>query len=168
MEEHASSHEEDVCIGENQKTMYDTSSELTDEVDDTGALDGYTFDESTKDEDATYDDDHMFQSIYDEEPTSFTVHDAYGEGSPSVIALTRDEDSTPYVIYDANDDEEMIVPQQSLEDQLLVKEEQIVQVLTRADGTHKLIKDLMWKAQMEERQKGVADGITSAQLNNIK
>jgi hypothetical protein len=50
----------------------------------------------------------------------------------------------------------------------LVKEEQIVQVLTRADGTHKLIKDLMWKAQMEERQKGVADGITSAQLRIIK
>jgi hypothetical protein len=50
----------------------------------------------------------------------------------------------------------------------LVKEEQIVQVLTRVDGTHKLIKYLMWKAQMEERQKGVADGITSAQLCIIK
>jgi hypothetical protein len=50
----------------------------------------------------------------------------------------------------------------------LVKEEHIVQVLTRADDTHKFIEDLMWKAQMEERQKGVADGITSAQLCIIK
>jgi hypothetical protein len=43
-----------------------------------------------------------------------------------------------------------------------------VQVLTRADGTHKPIKDRMWKAQMEERQKDVAYGITSAQLRIIK
>jgi hypothetical protein len=50
----------------------------------------------------------------------------------------------------------------------LVKEEHIVQVLTRADGTHKFIEDLMWKVQIEERQKGVADGITSAQLHIIK
>jgi hypothetical protein len=57
---------------------------------------------------------------------------------------------------------------QGLEDRLLVKGEKIVQVLTRADGTHKFIEDLMWKAQMEERQKGVADGITSAQLHIIK
>jgi hypothetical protein len=85
-----------------------------------------------------------------------------------MIAPMHDEDSTPYLIYDVDDEEDVIVPRQGLEDQLLVKEEQIVQVLTREDGTHKFIEDLMWKAQMEERQKGVADGITSAQLCIIK
>jgi len=44
-------------------------------------LDGYTSDESTKDEDATSYDDYMFQSIDVEDPTSFTVYDAYDEGS---------------------------------------------------------------------------------------
>jgi hypothetical protein len=50
----------------------------------------------------------------------------------------------------------------------LVKEEQIVQVLTRADGTHKFVEDLMWKVQIKERQKVVAYGITSSQLRIIK
>jgi hypothetical protein len=34
VEEHASSHVEDVCIEEDQTTTYDTPSELTDEADD--------------------------------------------------------------------------------------------------------------------------------------
>jgi hypothetical protein len=58
----------------------------------------------------------------------------YGEGITSVIALLIDEDSIPYLSYDVDDDEDVIVPQQGLEDQLLVKEKKIVQVLTRADG----------------------------------
>jgi hypothetical protein len=57
---------------------------------------------------------------------------------------------------------------QDLKDQLLVIKEQIVQVLTRADGAHRFIEDLIWKTQMEERQKGVASGVTSAQLCIIK
>jgi hypothetical protein len=40
-------------------------------------------------------------------------------------------------------------------------------VLTRANGVHKFIEDIMWKTQMEERQKRVAGGITSAQLRII-
>jgi hypothetical protein len=79
VEEHASSHEEDVCIEEDQTIAYETSSELSDEVDDTSVLDGYTSDESTKDEDATSYDDHMFQSTDVEDPTSFTMHDTYDE-----------------------------------------------------------------------------------------
>jgi hypothetical protein len=55
-----------------------------------------------------------------------------------------------------------------LKDQLLVTEEQIVQVLTRENGAHKFIEDLMLKTRMEERQKGVAKGVTSAQLHIIK
>jgi hypothetical protein len=55
-----------------------------------------------------------------------------------------------------------------LENRLLVTEEKIVQVLTRVDGAHKFIEDLMWKTQMEERQKGIADGVTSTQLCIIK
>jgi hypothetical protein len=57
---------------------------------------------------------------------------------------------------------------QGLEDQLLVKKEQIVQVLTRENGAHRFIEDLIWKTQMEERQKGVAGGVTSDQLHIIK
>jgi hypothetical protein len=53
-----------------------------------------------------------------------------------------------------------------LEDQLLVIEEQIVQVLTREDGAHRFIEALIWKTQMEERQKGVASGVTSAIVHN--
>jgi hypothetical protein len=40
--------------------------------------------------------------------------------------------------------------------------------LTRADGAHKFIEDLMWKMQMEERKKGIADGVTSVQIRIIK
>jgi hypothetical protein len=57
---------------------------------------------------------------------------------------------------------------QDLKDQLLVIEEKIVQVLTREDGAHKFIEGIMWKTQMEERQKGVVGGVTSAQLRIIK
>jgi hypothetical protein len=177
VEQHASSHEEDVCINEEQKTTYETSSKITDEANDTSVLDGYISDESEKDEAATSHDDYekMFQSVDDENPTYSTMYDAYDEGSPSVITLTHDEDS-----YDVNDEEDVTVPQQDgeieqrplalqyLEDQLLVKEEHIVQVLMRTDGAHKFIEDLMWKTQMKERQKGIEDGVTSAQLCIIK
>jgi hypothetical protein len=136
-EEYASSHEEDVCIGENQTPTYDTSSKLIDEVDDTSVLDGYTFDESTKHEDETSYDDYgeMFQSVDVKDPTSFIMYDADDDGSSSMIAPMHDEDSTPYITYDVDDDEDMFVPQHDdeikqrtlalhdLEDRLLVKEE---------------------------------------------
>ena len=38
--------------------------------------------------------------------------------------------------------------------------------MTRADGAHKFIEDLLWKTQLEERQKEVAKGVTSTQLFN--
>jgi hypothetical protein len=123
VEEHASSHEENVCIEEDQTVAYETSSELTNETGDTSVLDGYTFDESTKDEDATPNDDHMFQSANVGDPTYFTMHDTYDEGSSSMMAPMHDEDSTPYLIYDVDDEEDVIAPRQGLEDQLLVKEE---------------------------------------------
>jgi hypothetical protein len=53
---------------------------------------------------------------------------------------------------------------QELKDPLLVTREKIVQVLTRENGAHKLNEVFMWKTQMEERQKGVVGGVTSAQL----
>jgi hypothetical protein len=55
-----------------------------------------------------------------------------------------------------------------LEDRLLVIEEKSVQVLTRVDSSHKFIEDIIWKTHIEERQKGVASGVTSAQLYIIK
>ena len=77
----------------------------------------------------------MFQLADVEDPTSFTMHDAYDEGSSSMIVPTRDEDSTPYLIYDVKDKEDVIIPQyddvikqrplalKGLDDRLLVKEE---------------------------------------------
>jgi len=55
-----------------------------------------------------------------------------------------------------------------LEDRLLVTKEKIVPVLTTADGAHKFIEDFAGKPQMEERQKEVGGGVTSAQLHIIK
>jgi hypothetical protein len=55
-----------------------------------------------------------------------------------------------------------------LKDQLLFIEEKIVQVLRRVNGAHKFIEGIMWKTKMEERQKEVASGVTSVQLNIIK
>jgi hypothetical protein len=55
-----------------------------------------------------------------------------------------------------------------LKDQLLVTEEKTVQVLTREDGAHKFIEDIVWKTQMEERKKGVEGGVISDQLHIIK
>jgi len=45
-----------------------------------------------------------------------------------------------------------------LEDRLLVKEEQFVQVLTKEDGGHNFIEYIMWKYQMEEIQKELQMG----------
>jgi hypothetical protein len=55
-----------------------------------------------------------------------------------------------------------------LKDQLLVSKEKIVQVLTRVYGAHKFVEGVIWKTQMEERQKRVVGGVTSAQLHIIK
>jgi hypothetical protein len=50
-----------------------------------------------------------------------------------------------------------------LEDHLLVTEDHITQVLTRTNGAHRFVEDLMWRSQMEESSdSGVASGITSA------
>jgi len=41
-------------------------------------------------------------------------------------------------------------------------------MLMRTDGAHKFIEDLMWKTMLEEKQMGVAGGVTSTQLRIIK
>jgi hypothetical protein len=84
----------------------------------------------------------MCQSTDVEDPTSSTVYDAYVEGSSSMITPMHDEDSTPYLIYDVDVDEDVIVPRhggeieqnplvlQDLEDQLLVREKPLVTIRT--------------------------------------
>jgi len=74
-----------------------------------------------------------------------------------VITPTQDEDSSPYLIYDVDDEEDVAIPRQDDEikqrplawkeflNRLLVKEEKIVQVFIWADNAHKVIQDLMWK-----------------------
>ena len=57
---------------------------------------------------------------------------------------------------------------QDLNDRLLVTKERVVKVLTRTDDFHNFIEDLMWKTQIDERQKGNANGVTSSQLHTIK
>jgi len=63
------------------------------------------------------------------------------EGSPhcttSSIELTDSLYDIPHHVDEKTLDD--------LERRLLVVEEQIVQVLMRADGSHKFIEDLMWK-----------------------
>jgi hypothetical protein len=83
--------------------------------------------------------------------------DAYVEGISIMIAPTYDEESTPYFMYDVDDDEDVTLPQhddeieqrplalQDLENRLLVTEEKIMQVLTRVDGAHKFIEYLRWR-----------------------
>jgi hypothetical protein len=109
VEERAYIHTEDVGRKEDQTTAYDTSSKISDVDDGISVLDGYISNESTPEEDAgPYDD--LFQSADVGDPTSFNMHDTYDEGSSRRIAPTHDEDSTPYLIYDVDDDEDMIVP----------------------------------------------------------
>jgi hypothetical protein len=88
VEEHASSHVEDVCIEEDQTTTYDTPLEITNEANDTSVLDGCTYDE-------------FFKSSKYEDPTSFHVYDVDDE---RVRAPNYDVDSVPYPIYDMYDD----------------------------------------------------------------
>jgi hypothetical protein len=66
----------------------------------------------------------MFQLADVGDPTYFTMYATYDEGS--WIKPNHDEDSDPYLIYDVDDEEDMITPRRDLDDQLLVKEEYIV------------------------------------------
>jgi len=96
VEEHESSHVENVCVEEDQTITYDITLELIDEADDTSVLDGYNYDEDSK-------------SVDVEDPTYVLMYDAYDEGDSSIITPTHDEDSVPYPIYDVYDDEGMTV-----------------------------------------------------------
>jgi hypothetical protein len=49
----------------------------------------------------------------------------------------------------------------------LVTEDQVTRVLTRTDGAHRSIEELVWRAQMEERHNGMVGGVTGAQLRII-
>ena len=113
VEECASSHVEDVCIEEDQMVAYDTPSELTNEADDTSVLDGKDEDETSY---STYDDyEGMSQSTDVQDSTSLLVYNAVDESGSSMIAPMHDEDSTPYLIYDVDDDEDVIVPRHDYE-----------------------------------------------------
>lgn len=57
---------------------------------------------------------------------------------------------------------------QDLKEHLMVSEDEVVQVLTREDNTHKFIEDLLWKIQIEEREKRMATGINNTHLHTIR
>jgi hypothetical protein len=44
------------------------------------------------------------------DPTYLTMHDAYVEGCPSMITPTEAENSSPYLIYDVDDEEDVTIP----------------------------------------------------------
>jgi hypothetical protein len=194
-EECASSHVEDVCREEDQITSYDTPSKLTNEATDTSVLDEKDEDKISCPTHGDYED--MSQSINVEDPTSPLVYDADDEGGSTMLTPSYDAGSTPHPSYHTYDDacvedenegvdlvyeedskresydcivshSDSVSPFCDLENRLLLTEEKIVQVLMRADGVHKFIEDIMWKTHMEERHKGVVDGITSTQLRIIK
>lgn len=50
----------------------------------------------------------------------------------------------------------------------MVIDETVVQVLTRADDTHKFVEELIWEAQIEKRKKGVSSGVTLTQLFTVR
>jgi hypothetical protein len=54
----------------------------------------------------SYDD--MFQSTNVEGPTTFTIYNTYDEVSSRMMEPTHDEDSTPYLIYDVDDEDDLI------------------------------------------------------------
>jgi hypothetical protein len=88
-------------------------------------------------------------------------NDCMASSSESVVvdgdSILIDENKSENLLcdnpYHLDEIEQSPLALRHLEDQLLVTEEQIVQVLTRADGAHRFIETLIWKTQMEERQK---------------
>ena len=75
--------------------------------------------------------------MYDEEPSLVPAYDSYEEEEGSILI---DDNSgqldvvgkRPLAPYD-------------LEDRLLVTKDQVTQVLTRTDGAHRFIEELVWR-----------------------
>jgi hypothetical protein len=98
--------------------------------------------------------------MYDEESYRVPTYDSYEEeeGSTLIDDNSGQLDAVgkrPLTPYD-------------LEVRLLVTRDQLTQVLTRTDGAHKFIEELVWRTHMEERHSGIAGGVTSAQLCIIR
>jgi hypothetical protein len=187
VEEHASSHVDYMCVEEDQTTTFDTPLEPTNEADDNNVLDGYDADE--KDVLApNHDVDSVPYGMYDDATMIIPIHNKgselcneedylveekkleilYEENSPREshhFTVSSSELVGPLCDIPHNVDEMTLL---ELENRLLVTEEKIVQMLMRTDVTHKFIEYLMWKTQMEERRKGIANGVTSTQLCIIK
>jgi hypothetical protein len=94
--------------------------------------------------------------MYEEETYPVLAYDFYyeDEGSTLTYDISCQLEATgkrPFTLY-------------NLEDRLLVTEDQVTQVLTRTDGARRFIKDIFWRAQMEERHIEIVGGVTSAQL----
>jgi hypothetical protein len=104
VEEHATSHDEEVCVEEDQAVVYD-------EVVDTSMLAGFVA--STDDEGETscptyYDfEDHDTNTHVGQIDGTY-VEDVYDD--EGVLAPNYDDHSTPYPVYDSYDDEDMMVP----------------------------------------------------------
>ena len=82
------------------------------------------------------------EPMYEEETYPVLAYDFYyeDEGSTLTYDISCQLEATgkrPFTLY-------------NLEDRLLVTEDQVTQVLTRTDGARRLIKDIFWRAQMEE------------------
>jgi hypothetical protein len=104
VEDHAISHDEEVCIVEDQVMVYD-------EVVDTSMLAGFVT--STDDKGAT-----SCPTYYDFKDHETNTHVGQIEGTyaedvyddEGVLAPNYDDHSRPYLVYDSYDDEDMMVP----------------------------------------------------------
>jgi hypothetical protein len=94
--------------------------------------------------------------MYEEETYPVLAYDFYyeDEGSTLTYDISCQLEATgkrPFTLY-------------NLEDRLLVTEDQVTQVLTRTDGARRFIKEIFWRAEMEERHIEIVGGVPSAQL----
>jgi hypothetical protein len=96
------------------------------------------------------------EPMYEEETYPVLAYDFYygDEGSTitdDISCQLEEIGQRPFTLY-------------NLEDRLLVTEDQVTHVLTRTDGSRRLIEDISWRAQMDERHIEIVGGFTSSQL----
>jgi hypothetical protein len=158
VEEHASSHFEDMCIEEDQTTTCDTPLDPTDDADEYNVFDGCDADE--KDVLApNHDVDSIPYDMYDDAITIVPTHDKgsklcnkeadlvdenkleilYEEDSPceSHHCTISSSESVGPLCDNPHHVDEMTL--RELENRILVIEEKIVQMLMRTDGAHNFI-----------------------------
>jgi hypothetical protein len=103
--------------------------------------------------DSTHESHHLVGQYMVSKDCMESSSESVVDGDSILIYENKSEDILCDIPYHLDETEKNPLTLCDLEDQLLVTEEKIVQVLTREDGDNRFIKYLIWKTQMEERQK---------------